>query len=171
MVSTEDFSFPKVTNPLPHFAISPSLWRVSSLVHPDYRYEDDERELAFLKQRFAFTTSQELKIDSTEEKMDRLWEKFNDEELQRDSSDSLGRKKEYSVDRFDSESAGGELKQLCRVKKELKQLCRVKKELKISKSDTNIMVRASTQSKGQRIAMVFKVLKRFSCIPSHHQFQ
>ncbi|KAJ6349645.1 hypothetical protein OIU77_007095 [Salix suchowensis] len=161
MVSTEDFSFPKVTNPLPHFAISPSLWRVSSLVHPDYRYEDDERELAFLKQRFAFTTSQELKIDSTEEKMDRLWEKFNDEELQRDSSDSLGRKKEYSVDRFDSESAGGELK----------QLCRVKKELKISKSDTNIMVRASTQSKGQRIAMVFKVLKRFSCIPSHHQFQ
>ncbi|KAJ6349684.1 hypothetical protein OIU77_007125 [Salix suchowensis] len=161
MVSTEDFSFPKVTNPLPHFAISPSLWRVSSLVHPDYRYEDDERELAFLKQRFAFTRSQELKIDSTEEKMDRLWEKFNDEELQRDSSDSLGRKKEYSVDRFDSESAGGELK----------QLCRVKKELKISKSDTNIMVRASTQSKGQRIAMVFKVLKRFSCIPSHHQFQ
>ncbi|KAJ6762322.1 hypothetical protein OIU74_024925 [Salix koriyanagi] len=159
MVSTEDFSFPKVTNPLPHFAISPSLWRVSSLVHPDYRYEDDERELAFLKQRFAFTTSQELKIDSTEEKMDRLWEKFNDEELQRDSSDSLGRKKEYSVDRFDSESAGGELK----------QLCRVKKELKISKSDTTIMVRASTQSKGQRIAMVFKVLKRFSCILSHHQ--
>ncbi|KAJ6292197.1 hypothetical protein OIU76_024169 [Salix suchowensis] len=159
MVSTEDFSFPKVTNPLPHFAISPSLWRVSSLVHPDYRYEDDERELAFLKQRFAFTTSQELKIDSTEEKMDRLWEKFNDEELQRDSSDSLGRKKEYSVDRLDSESARGESK----------HLCRVKKELKISKSDTNIMVRASTQSKGQRIAMVFKVLKRFSCIPSHHQ--
>ncbi|KAB5511752.1 hypothetical protein DKX38_028780 [Salix brachista] len=155
MVSTEDFSFPMVTNPLPHFAISPSLWRVSSLVHPDYHYEDDERELAFLKQRFAFTTGQELKIDSTEEKMDRLWEKLNDEELQRASSDSLGRKKEYSVDRLDSESARGELK----------HLCRVKKEFKISKSDTNIMVRASTQSKGQRIAMVFKVLKKIFLHP------
>ncbi|KAG5223886.1 hypothetical protein IMY05_019G0012400 [Salix suchowensis] len=158
MVSTEDFSFPMVTNPLPHFAISPSLWRVSSLVHPDYRYDDDKRELAFLKQRFSFTTGQELKIDSTEEKMDRLWEKLNDEELQRDSSDSLGRKKEYSVDhRLDSESARGESK----------QLCRVKKELKISKSDTNIMVRASTQSKGQRIAMVFKVIQVFLVFESY----
>lgn len=156
MVSTEDFSFPRITNPLPHFAFSPSLWRVSSLVYPDYRYEDDERELPFFKQSFSFTTCQELKIESIEEKMDRLWEKFNDEELQRASSDSLGGKKgSYSVDSLDSECARGELK----------HLCRVKKELKISKSDRNIMISASTQSKRQQIVMVFKVLKKIFLHP------
>ncbi|KAL9381606.1 hypothetical protein Peur_024641 [Populus x canadensis] len=157
MVSTEDFSFPRITNPLPHFAISPSLWRVSSLVYPDYRYEDDERELPFFKQSFSFTTCQELKIETIEEKMDRLWEKFNDEELQRASSDSLGGKKgSYSVDSLDSECARGELK----------HLCRVKKELKISKSDTNIMISASThQSKRQQIVIVFKVLKKIFLHP------
>jgi hypothetical protein len=155
MVSTEDFCFPRITNPLPHFAFSPSLWRVSSLVYPDYRYEDDERELPFFKQSFSFTTCQELKIESIEEKMDRLWEKFNDEELQRASSDSLGGKKGYSVDRLDSECARGELK----------HLCRVKKELKISKSDTNIMISASTQSKRQQIVMVFKGLKKIFLHP------
>lgn len=156
MVSTEDFSFPRITNPLPHFAISPSLWRVSSLVYPDYCSEDDERELPFFKQSFSFTTCQELKIESIEEKMDRLWEKFNDEELQRASSDSLGGTKgSYSVDSLDSECARGELK----------HLCRVKKELKISKPDTNIMISASTQSKRQQIVMVFKVLKKIFLHP------
>ncbi|KAJ6951208.1 hypothetical protein NC653_040557 [Populus alba x Populus x berolinensis] len=156
MASTEDFSFPRITNPLPHFAISPSLWRVSSLVYPDYCYEDDERELPFFKQSFSFTTCQELKIESIEEKMDRLWEKFNDDELQRASSDSLGGKKgSYSVDSLDSECARGELK----------HLYRVKKELKISKSDTNIMISASTQSKRQQIVMVFKVLKKIFLHP------
>ncbi|KAL3564627.1 hypothetical protein D5086_032673 [Populus alba] len=156
MASTEDFSFPRITNPLPHFAISPSLWRVSSLVYPDYCSEDDERELPFFKQSFSFTTCQELKIESIEEKMDRLWEKFNDDELQRASSDSLGGKKgSYSVDSLDSECARGELK----------HLCRVKKELKISKSDTNIMISASTQSKRQQIVMVFKVLKKIFLHP------
>jgi len=84
--------------------------------------------------------------------MDRLWEKFNDEELQRASSDSLGGKKGDSVDSLDSECARGELK----------HLCRVKKELKISKSD---MINASTQSKRQQIVMVFKVLKKIFLHP------
>lgn len=88
--------------------------------------------------------------------MDRLWEKFNDEELQRASSDSLGGKKgSYSVDSLDSECARGELK----------HLCRVKKELKISKPDTNFMISASTQSKRQQIVMVFKVLKKIFLHP------
>ncbi|KAK9996855.1 hypothetical protein SO802_021541 [Lithocarpus litseifolius] len=69
---TEDFSFPKVSaNPIPHFIISPSLWRVTSLVYPDYNLDED--------------------YESPEEKMDMLWEDFN-VELQRESS--IGKKKE-----------------------------------------------------------------------------
>ncbi|OAY34145.1 hypothetical protein MANES_13G153300v8 [Manihot esculenta] len=65
MVSADEFSFPKITNTLPRIPISPSLWRVSSIVYPEDEGEDANEE----------------------EKMDMLWEDFN-EELQRVSSSS-----------------------------------------------------------------------------------
>lgn len=67
MVS-EDFSFPKMSYQLPNMAVTPWLWRISSTVYPADYYEgeaaaDDQRS-------------------ECEEKMDMLWEDFN-EELQR----------------------------------------------------------------------------------------
>lgn len=75
MVS-EDFSFPKITNPVPHFIFSPSLWRVSSLIYPEYVDDDDDDDQE--------SEDEEKQVDS-QEKMDMLWEDFN-EELKRVSS-------------------------------------------------------------------------------------
>ena len=106
---TEDFSFPKVSaNPIPHFIISPSLWRVTSLVYPDYNLDEDYgRGEGFSRNNFSRVESKTKSendapnLESPEEKMDMLWEDFN-EELQRESS--IGKKKE--AERF---SRGGGL--------------------------------------------------------------
>ncbi|KDP24211.1 hypothetical protein JCGZ_25868 [Jatropha curcas] len=111
MVS-EDFSFPKISNfPLnPHFSFSsPSLWRISSLVYPDFcdQLLDDgvdnrnrssseaaDADLMINSRRKSFLLSScyeekdELSVSNSkgdQEKMDMLWEDFN-EELQRVSS-------------------------------------------------------------------------------------
>ncbi|KAM3702855.1 hypothetical protein ACJW31_04G054900 [Castanea mollissima] len=96
---TEDFSFPKVSaNPIPHFIISPSLWRVTSLVYPDYNLDEDNGRGEESKTK---SENDAPNLESPEEKMDMLWEDFN-EELQRESS--IGKKKE--AERF---SRGGGL--------------------------------------------------------------
>ncbi|XVE83479.1 hypothetical protein DITRI_Ditri16bG0091400 [Diplodiscus trichospermus] len=108
MVS-EDFSFPKIKNPLPQFTSLPSLWRVSSLAYPEEEEEEDEDDdhdhdhegkedadrqvLNF--QRKSFSISYLLESESNNmEKMDMLWEEFN-EELKRVSS--LSRRGEARV--------------------------------------------------------------------------
>ncbi|KAK2656416.1 hypothetical protein Ddye_009468 [Dipteronia dyeriana] len=72
MVSTEDFSFPKMPYSLPKFAVSPSLWRVctSQQVYPheDCCDENDDHD------------------DIDEEKMDMLWEEYFIQEQKRVSS-------------------------------------------------------------------------------------
>ncbi|XWS41206.1 hypothetical protein CRYUN_Cryun17cG0060800 [Craigia yunnanensis] len=78
MVS-EDFSFPKITNPFPQLTSLPSLWRVSSLVYPEY--EDNEEDV--VKEVVSFQMNERDSDDP--EKMDMLWEEFN-EELKRVSS-------------------------------------------------------------------------------------
>ncbi|XP_031281875.1 uncharacterized protein LOC116140371 [Pistacia vera] len=91
MVSSEDFSFPKINYPLPNFAISPSLWRVSSIVYPDSHDAGEAREEADVSRRsFSVCYLNEDKLSKKEcgeEKMDMLWEDFN-EEIERVVSNS-----------------------------------------------------------------------------------
>ncbi|CAK7328578.1 unnamed protein product [Dovyalis caffra] len=156
MVSSEDFSFPEMTSPLPHLAISPSLWRVSSLVYPDCREKDGGRELDIISSKsFSFAAS-EVKMESSEEKMDMLWENFNEEELLRVSSTSLGSKKQHSDDSLDSEPGRG-----------VNQLCCAKKELKMPKSEKNIsLISAPAQHKRHSVVVMFKHLKKIFLLRS-----
>ncbi|KAL4352800.1 hypothetical protein GQ457_06G034520 [Hibiscus cannabinus] len=79
---SEDFSFPKITNPLPQFTSLPSLWRVSSVIYPEYEEEEEEEEAAASLQRkslsFSFSSESDAKKRDPE-KMDMLWEEFNEE--------------------------------------------------------------------------------------------
>ncbi|MBA0617108.1 hypothetical protein Godav_026582 [Gossypium davidsonii] len=89
MVS-EDFSFPKITNPLPQFTSLPSLWRVTSLVYPEYGDNNEEEEEPTRRKNLSVSClsseSEANKRDGEDrEKMDMLWEEFN-EELKRASS-------------------------------------------------------------------------------------
>ncbi|XP_022774074.1 uncharacterized protein LOC111316369 [Durio zibethinus] len=93
MVS-DDFSFPKITNPLPQLTSLPSLWRVTSLVYPEYgdNEEDvDSQVLGLQRKSFSIACLSEREANKREsddpEKMDMLWEEFN-EELKRVSSSS-----------------------------------------------------------------------------------
>ncbi|KAK8268459.1 hypothetical protein V6Z11_D11G068000 [Gossypium hirsutum] len=88
MVS-EDFSFPKITNPLPQFTSLPSLWRVTSLVYPEYGDNNEEEEEPMRRKNLSVSClsseSEANKRDGEDrEKMDMLWEEFN--ELKRASS-------------------------------------------------------------------------------------
>ncbi|GMI98104.1 hypothetical protein HRI_003479700 [Hibiscus trionum] len=79
---SEDFSFPKITNPLPQFTSLPSLWRVSSLIYPEYEEEEEEPATAASLQRksLSFSFSSESEANKRDpEKMDMLWEEFNEE--------------------------------------------------------------------------------------------
>ncbi|EEF44527.1 conserved hypothetical protein [Ricinus communis] len=135
---SEDFSFPKITNPIPHFAISPSLWRVSSVVYPDF-FDDNNDELA-MKTPTIFLKNEEFEDGDrkcSEERMDLLWE-----ELERVSS--LGKKKQGSSNnRSDCETGGGDEVQLCCVE-----------AFKLSKRGSMY------QPKKQSLVLVVKVLKK-----------
>ncbi|XP_021300710.1 uncharacterized protein LOC110429143 [Herrania umbratica] len=91
MASSEDFTFPKITNPMPLLTISPSLWRVSSLVYPECGDDDEDdgkRQVpSFQSKSFSHLGSEANKISAgyDAERMDMLWEDFN-EELKRVSS-------------------------------------------------------------------------------------
>lgn len=112
---TEEFSIPKVTsNTIPHhFPIPPSPWRVaSSLVYRDYNLDED----SFSRKSFSYLGSRmkrEMGADAaaspdqtSEGKMDMLWEDFN-EELQRVSSMKKKKKKKEAQILCDSEPEGG----------------------------------------------------------------
>ncbi|KAK8566115.1 hypothetical protein V6N13_021186 [Hibiscus sabdariffa] len=127
---TEDFSFPKITNPLPQFTSLPSLWRVSSLIYPEY--EEEEEEPASLQRKsFSISFSSESEANRRDpEKMDMLWEEFN-EELKRASS--LRSQKEAQVkaeEKMTKSSTGREV--ICH-KKQSKSLLALMKSLKMKK--------------------------------------
>ncbi|KAJ8769174.1 hypothetical protein K2173_000949 [Erythroxylum novogranatense] len=76
MVS-EDFSFPKINSlPTPSFLISPSLWRISSVVYPDEGGQSSNKKEALDLERKSFSYCYD-------EKMDMLWEHFNEESVRR----------------------------------------------------------------------------------------
>ncbi|KAJ9171030.1 hypothetical protein P3X46_019083 [Hevea brasiliensis] len=148
MVSAEDFSFPKITNPLPHFAISPSLWRVSSIVYPD-----DEREAAGFAGKSLSSLESEV-LANKEEKMDMLWEDFN-EELQRVSS--LGKNKQLSESPSSSPSSS------TRDHQELQLYC--VQAVTMSKPGSVY------QPKKQSLVMVVKVLKKIFLLQKSAQIK
>ncbi|KAF5727629.1 hypothetical protein HS088_TW22G01325 [Tripterygium wilfordii] len=78
MVS-EDFSFPKITNSTPQFTFSPSVWLASSSVFPSLD-DSGERE-ADLGRKSSFPCPETR--EEEKDKMDMLWEDFNDKELNR----------------------------------------------------------------------------------------
>ncbi|MBA0802046.1 hypothetical protein Gohar_012376, partial [Gossypium harknessii] len=82
--------FPKITNPLPQFTSLPSLWRVTSLVYPEYGDNNEDEEEPMRRKNLPVSClsseSEANKRDGEDrEKMDMLWEEFN-EELKRASS-------------------------------------------------------------------------------------
>lgn len=75
-ISANDFSFPTFDNPVPCLEFSSSVWRIpSDLSHEDYTEGGCDKS----------------SVADEEDKMDKLWENFNEEELRRTLS--LGRKK------------------------------------------------------------------------------
>ncbi|XP_043705161.1 uncharacterized protein LOC122654971 [Telopea speciosissima] len=93
MVS-DDFSFPTITEPIPRFMGSPSLWNVSYEVFSDdssyvISTTEREKEEEHHRRKGYYTKIKSAKDDGItkedEERMDMLWENFNDE-LRRISS-------------------------------------------------------------------------------------
>ncbi|PIA59290.1 hypothetical protein AQUCO_00400290v1 [Aquilegia coerulea] len=75
-----DFSFPTIVDPIPRLEYSASLWRVPSEVSFDSCREDD-----------GLDEGVDIKREvSEEEKMDMLWENFNDESNCNTSSGNKG---------------------------------------------------------------------------------
>ncbi|KAF5745081.1 hypothetical protein HS088_TW07G00662 [Tripterygium wilfordii] len=104
-MGSQDFSFPKVINSTPQlFTFSPSLWRASSSVFPSFDdnfFDNRERE-ADLGRNPSFSCPETSEEEEEEEdKMDVLWEDFNDKELQRvcsrERNKSRGAKTEENV--------------------------------------------------------------------------
>ncbi|KAK8693233.1 hypothetical protein V6N13_070826 [Hibiscus sabdariffa] len=125
---TDDFSFPKITNPLPQFTSLPSLWRVSSLIYPEY--EEEEEEPASLQRKsFSISFSSESEANRRDpEKMDMLWEEFN-EELKRAAS--LPSRKEAEVQAMVKMTKASDGREVIRHKKQSKSLLELMKSLKI----------------------------------------
>ncbi|XP_059455323.1 uncharacterized protein LOC132185581 [Corylus avellana] len=120
---TDEFSFPKITsNTIPdhHFTISASPWRDSSLVYPDYNLDEGNygRGESFSRKSFSYLESKMKREildaaaspETSEEKMDMLWEDFN-EELQRVSKSSMDKKKE--AERLSTSGATEEMQEFC----------------------------------------------------------
>ncbi|KAL5755392.1 hypothetical protein ACOSP7_023612 [Xanthoceras sorbifolium] len=93
MVSSEDFSFPKISNSLPpKFAVSPSLWRVCGSDQQQVRPHEDYQ--------LSDAAAADDDDEEEEEKMDMLWEKYFIQELK--SIDQYMMKKEaMAADNYD----------------------------------------------------------------------
>ncbi|KAL4363796.1 hypothetical protein GQ457_04G034170 [Hibiscus cannabinus] len=124
---TEDFSFPKITNPLPQFTSLPSLWRVSSQIYPEYEEEEEPANLQ--RKSFSISFSSESEANRRDpEKMDMLWEEFN-EELRRAAS--LPSRKEAEVQALVKITEASDGREVLRHKKQSKSLLALMKSLKI----------------------------------------
>ncbi|XP_042494853.1 uncharacterized protein LOC122074068 [Macadamia integrifolia] len=77
---SDDFSFPTITEPVPRFMGSPSLWNVSYEVFSGssngIKREKDDEEIQ--RSKSFPIADRDMKIED-EERMDMLWENFNDE--------------------------------------------------------------------------------------------
>ncbi|KAE8666003.1 hypothetical protein F3Y22_tig00112523pilonHSYRG00279 [Hibiscus syriacus] len=127
-MATEDFSFPKITNPSPQFTSLPSLWSVSSLIYPEFEFEFEEEEPASLQRKsFSNPASSESEANKRDpEEMDVLWEEFN-EELKRAAS-LRSRREVQAMEKMTETGYGTEL---IGRKKQSKSLLTVMKRLKI----------------------------------------
>lgn len=96
-MATNDFSFPKVVDQnIAHLTFTPSLWRISSRVYSDFHYENiNDGKIRNLHTKSLL----ELLGDHAEEKMDMLWEDFNDEfqveDSESDKQVELGKSMEF----------------------------------------------------------------------------
>nr|XP_017247002.1 PREDICTED: uncharacterized protein LOC108218532 [Daucus carota subsp. sativus] len=83
-IAMDDFSFPQVADDqIVNLTITPSLWRISSLVFPEYnrcREEDDDVNSMNNLQRKSSGSG-------AEEKMDTLWEDMNDYDYRSERSE------------------------------------------------------------------------------------
>lgn len=131
-MATNDFSFPKVADQnIAHLTFTPSLWRISSRVFSDFHCENINDG----KIRNLHTKSlSELLGDQAEEKMDMLWEEFNDEFQVKDSEN-------------DKQVELGESMELCCVKQQA---------LKMNERANGIVA----SSRKRRIVVGMKVMKR-----------
>ncbi|KAJ0040057.1 hypothetical protein Pint_27556 [Pistacia integerrima] len=134
MVSSEDFSFPKINYNLPNFAISPSLWRVSSIVYPDSHDAGEAREEADVSK-------------CGEEKMDMLWEDFNEEIERVVSNSSMKEEQEEKKEAVKLSSGHGP-----RSSETMVELC-CAQALKMSSS-------GRPSSSSTSIVVVMKILKK-----------
>lgn len=161
MVSSEDFSFPKINYPLPNFAISPSLWRVSSLVYPDSHDAGEAREEVDVSRRtFSFCCQNEDKLSKKEcgeEKMDMLWEDFNEEIERVVSNSSMKEEQEEKKGAVKLSSRHG-----CRSSEKMVELCCVQ-ALKMSNSGRS--------SRSTSIVVVMKVLKKLFFLKNSHRIE
>ncbi|XP_057975197.1 uncharacterized protein LOC131162600 [Malania oleifera] len=80
--AADDFSFPAVADAFPRFAESPPLWRPSSA---DER-ANERRSFSCMEMNSKRTHTQDQ--GEEEEKMDMLWEDFNDELMLRRSCEA-----------------------------------------------------------------------------------
>jgi hypothetical protein len=147
---TDEFSFPKITTdtiPDHQFTISASPRRDSSLVYPDYNLDEDNcgRGEGFGRKSFSYLESKMKReiLDAaaspemSEEKMDMLWEEFN-EELQRVSKSSMDKEKEADQ-RLSTSGATKGMQEFCDLQ-----------ALKMSK----------TSRKRPNVMVVMKILKK-----------
>ncbi|CAA2962174.1 Hypothetical predicted protein [Olea europaea subsp. europaea] len=150
-MKTEDFTFPRVDPE--HLTIIPSLWRISSLVHSnrtDFDLENGTRGQIF---RNSFSKVQgemnkgarKAAAAEEEEKMDMLWEDFNEEMIHQSissaessGSDSEPENKEEAIEecsRCHLESVSPKKKNLVLVVKVFKKLFLLQNEALIKKRD------------------------------------
>ncbi|XP_057481939.1 uncharacterized protein LOC130768843 [Actinidia eriantha] len=142
---TDDFSFPTFTERVTNCIISPPLCHTSWWAFSDYHPGDEGRE-KLVRESSSVIGSERGNIDdgdksdgeAEEEKMDMLWEDFN-EELKRAESGG-------------SESESDET----RPKRDTVELCCVQ-ALQISKTSSGLSL---SISKKPGVVVVFKVLKK-----------
>ncbi|KAF5751758.1 hypothetical protein HS088_TW02G00776 [Tripterygium wilfordii] len=158
MVS-QDFSFPKITNSSPQFTISSSLWHASSLVFPSFddNFLDNSKGELDLGRNSSFSCPE----TSEEDKMDMLWEDFNDKELQRVCSKEKNKNREAKPEKLSERENNTMVVEFCCME-----------ALKISKRGTGGGIIQHHLNKRQSMGVVVKVLirKLFSTNNSSRRF-
>nr|DAD24308.1 TPA_asm: hypothetical protein HUJ06_025772 [Nelumbo nucifera] len=159
-MSADDFSFPTIADPVPRFIGSPSLWKSSSRVLPEPCRGDSEdcavpqpnehlRRKSFSSiESVVRRTADGYLSEVDEERMDMLWENFNDD-LQRISS--MGKRAE--ANRL-SKPAGGSRSDWD-ARGEMVEIYRVQ-AIKMSKTSTAML----SSRRSSSLFILIKVLKK-----------
>ncbi|KAK9162119.1 hypothetical protein Syun_003021 [Stephania yunnanensis] len=116
-MSAEEFTFPAVSDDYPNFASSPPLWRVPSEASLDEEEcGDDEVKQMWYSSLGGGNFLKRTTSDHDDDKMDKLWENFN-EELSRISS--FGKNNKAAVgnscrhENYDSDGRRAALTEFC----------------------------------------------------------